>query len=239
MKIRFLCLFLILNSYLAYSQILKPAKWSYSMSKNEVKTGATLELIFHVNIDEEWYLYSTDFDPKLDAPHATFTFVPDASYELVGKLRAIGAKEKFDEIWDGKIKYFTKTAEFRQTVKILKSNPVVSGDIDGQVCSNSSGKCVRVNEAFTFNGLKVLAAEIPIDIQPAIIKKNPKEKMIAPKGNPVPDTSKDNKDNYVFSSRLTELEQQKESLIKRNGQGKDETIEYLKAYLRKNGGNKK
>jgi hypothetical protein len=237
MKISLLSLVLIFNTLFAQAQILKPSKWSYSLSKQEVKTGGTVDLIFRVSIDDEWYLYSSDFDPKLDAPHTEFTFTPDASYQLVGKLKAIGAKEKFDDIWDGNIKYFTKTAEFRQTVKILKSNPVIGGTVDGQVCSNTNGKCIKVDEEFTFTGLKVLTGDTPIDnkVDPPIKKD---KKVTAPQKET---GAKDpvNNDTYVFSARLTELEKQKKKLISRDAQGKDETIEYLKAYLRKNGGNKK
>jgi hypothetical protein len=237
MKISLLSLVLILNSLFAQAQILRPAKWSYTLSKQEVKIGGTVELIIHVSIDDEWYLYSSDFNPKLDAPHTIITFTPDASYQLVGKLRAIGAKEKFDDIWDGNIKYFTKTAEFRQTVKILKINPVIGGTVDGQVCSNSNGKCIKVDEEFNFTGLKVLASDLPVDnkVQPPVKKDT---KIAAPQKEP---EAKDraNDDTYVFSPRLTELEKQKKNLISKDAQGKDETIEYLKAYLRKNGGNKK
>jgi hypothetical protein len=236
MKIRLLFLVLILNSFsAAYAQILKPAKWTYSVSKQEVKVGSTVELIFHVNLDDEWYLYSCDFDPKLDAPHATFTFSPDPCYQLVGKFKAIGAKEKFDEIWEGNIKYFTKTAEFRQTVKILKSDPVIAGTVDGQVCSNSSGKCIRVNEEFSFKGIKVLTAGLPKDNIPSI--KNKPREVVPQKEDQTKSKDKEDKDRYVFSKRLTELEKQKEKLIRKDAQGKDETIEFLKAYVRMNGGN--
>jgi len=46
-------------------QILKPAKWSYATSTQKYQVGYELELIFKVEIDKNWYLYSTDFDPNL------------------------------------------------------------------------------------------------------------------------------------------------------------------------------
>jgi thiol:disulfide interchange protein DsbD len=244
MKIRLIGLVLILHSFLADAQILKPAKWTYSLSKTEVKAGSTVELIFHVTIEDEWYLYSTDFDPKLDAPHTEFTFNPDPSYQLVGKLRAIGSKEKFDEIWGGNIKYFIKTAEFRQTIKVLNENPVLAGTIDGQVCSNTNGKCIRVDEEFNFTGLKVLPADVPVNIKKIPVKETPVKNILDTKemegqNDHRKNDPKENKTPYVYSARLTELENQKQALIKKDAQGKDKTIESLKAYLRKNKGKKK
>ena len=36
----------------------------------------------------------------------------------------------------------------RQSIKILKENPVIEGQYDGQVCSDVTGQCVPVKGAF-------------------------------------------------------------------------------------------
>ncbi len=152
-----LALVMVLIGISAQAQILKPAKWTYSVSKNEVKAGETVELIFQAAIDQNWYLYSTDFDPNLGPMITTFTFKPHASYQLVGTIKPVKPKKKYDDLWGGEYTYFTGNAQFRQTVKILNAGtpPKIEGSIDYQVCSEVDGKCIPNTEEFSFANIKV------------------------------------------------------------------------------------
>ena len=154
-------LLLLLTAGRLPAQILQPAKWSYSTSKPEVKAGEELDLIFSVKIDPDWYLYSTDFDPNLGPMVTEFKFKPDASYQLVGGIKPVNPKKKFDDIWGGEYTYFTKTAEFRQKVKVLQPNPVIKGTYTYQVCTDADGKCIPFDEDFSFSGIKVTGEAAP------------------------------------------------------------------------------
>ena len=79
MKKNFLALFSFCLLLAADAQILEPAHWSTSTSVSEAKIGDEIDLVFSVNIDDNWYLYSTEF-PCEDGPLKTdFTFKPDLS----------------------------------------------------------------------------------------------------------------------------------------------------------------
>ena len=157
---RFILLTLIFKVFTVSlgAQILHPANWQHHFSKDEVSIGDEVDLIFDITIDAKWYLYSSDFDPDLGPKVTEFIFTPDDSYELVGGIRPIDASEGYDEIFEGNYTYFKGTGEFRQTVKILTGNPVISGSYDYQVCSDIDGKCIPFDEEFTFEGLKVLTS---------------------------------------------------------------------------------
>ncbi len=142
-------------------QILHPANWEHNFSKGEVTVGDQVDLIFEITIDPKWYLYSSDFDPELGPKVTEFQFLADDSYQLVGGVRPIDAKESYDEIFEGNYTYFKGKGEFRQTVKILKANPIISGSYDYQVCSDIDGKCIPFDEDFTFKELKVITTNIP------------------------------------------------------------------------------
>ncbi|HXA02962.1 MAG TPA: protein-disulfide reductase DsbD domain-containing protein, partial [Cytophagaceae bacterium] len=159
MKIRSLFFLLTVLSFSAFAQIEKHAQWKFTVSKSALKVGGSLEITIEANIDEGWYLYSTDYDPKLDAPHASITF-EGTGFKESGTVKAIGAKEKFDEIWGGNIKIFTGKATFKQKLIITKSNPQITVNVDGQVCSHVSGLCVRVKETYLFNDIKASGQEI-------------------------------------------------------------------------------
>ncbi len=141
---------LILLTISANAQILKPATWSHKASQNQVKVGDEIDLIFLVDIDQDWYLYSSDFDPDLGPMVTEFTFEPSKNYELVGDIKPVGAKEKYDDLWEGTYTYFTKKAEFRQTIKVLNADlKAVSGTYNYQVCTDVDGRCIPFDDEFT------------------------------------------------------------------------------------------
>jgi len=160
MKLKYLSLPLLIFALIATTlkgQILEPAKWSHKIEKENVNVGDEVDLIFNVTIDKDWYLYSTDFDPELGPMVTEFTFLPNDYYELVGSVRPIGAKKKYDEIWEGDYTYFKEKAEIRQTIKVLKDDFGVAGSYIYQVCSDIDGKCIPFEDEFQFG--KVITAK--------------------------------------------------------------------------------
>ena len=130
-------------------QVLDPVKWQQSFSSDNFSRGSEIELIITADIDKDWYLYSTDFDPDLGPIVTEFSFTENASYELNGGIRPIGSKEKYDELWEGNYTYFKKTAEFRQPITILDENfEGIEGSVSYQVCSDISGKCIPFTKKF-------------------------------------------------------------------------------------------
>lgn len=138
-----------------HAQIINPTHWTFTTSKSVVKTGETVELIFKIRLDGDWHLYSTDFDPNLGPKVAVFNFTPNPGYELVGKIIPIGAKEEYDEVFEGKVRLFHGSAEFRQKVKILANFKTITGSYQTQTCSDKAGRCVDQDEEFSFGPFTV------------------------------------------------------------------------------------
>ncbi|SMD35360.1 thiol:disulfide interchange protein DsbD [Reichenbachiella faecimaris] len=148
-----IAIFFILLSVQSWAQILKPATWSIKVSNPTVQVGEEVDLIFNVKIDDNWYLYSTDFDPDLGPMVTEFEFIPHVSYAVVDSLAPIGAKKKYDELWEGEYTYFRHTAKFVQRVKILAKNPDIKGSYAYQVCTDVDGKCIPFDDEFDFGQL--------------------------------------------------------------------------------------
>lgn len=126
---------------LVFGQLVKPAEWSFSVSKSEIKAGDEIELVLKADIPRDWYMYSNEFK-STDPIKASFTFEKHASYKLVGGVKAINPITKQDEIF-GEVKIFKKKAEFRQKIKVLAANPVIKGMVvEYQICSDITGQCV-------------------------------------------------------------------------------------------------
>ncbi len=167
-----LILLLILGSAALQAQILHPANWQHKFAKDTVRIGDEVDLIFDVTIDETWYLYSTDFDPDLGPKVTEFTFTPHPSYELVGNVRPIDAKEAYDDIFEGNYTYFRTKGEFRQKIKVLKAGLTIEGAYDYQVCTDVDGKCIPFDEDFSFEGLVVLSETGALIDKPEITPKD-------------------------------------------------------------------
>ncbi|MEM6843276.1 MAG: cytochrome c biogenesis protein CcdA [Bacteroidota bacterium] len=169
----FLLFLTLVTSCEAVAQILTPAIWQVSWSDEDAKAGEEVDLVFTVTIDQDWYLYSSDFDPDLGPMVTEFTFEPGDGYELVGEIKPIGAKEKYDELWEGNYTYFTEKAEFRQTVKVLDKNPgKISGSYSYQVCTDVDGRCIPFDDEFT------LAAPLGGKAESSVEQSDVEEKLV-------------------------------------------------------------
>lgn len=169
--------FLVFIGNSVIAQILTPTKWEWELSSKNLKVGDEVDVVFKAIIDKNWYMYANDFDPDCGPMHTTTTFTPDASYQLVGTLRAINPTAKHDEIFDCDVKIFKGTAEFRQKIKVLTASLKISGMYEGQVCTEVEGKCVPFDGDFsiedvTVSTVKSAAAETKIE------KKETKEVVV-------------------------------------------------------------
>lgn len=216
-----------LISLTAFSQqTSKKVKWTTSVSKKEVKVGEEVELIFKGKIDDNWYMYSSDFDPDLGPLVATFNLAENDTYEKVGDVVAVGSKSKFDDMWGGKYTYFTGTAEFRQKVRILKENPVINVKLNGQVCSEETQACIPVFESFKFDQIKA----IPVEKTTGSVTPGPKPKTVSARpstATPEPVTKP------CLDGDLKCLQDQRQKTYGKNGN--DEARDQLKEFVRKYG----
>lgn len=160
MKYLFSLLLIGVITLTTHAQILQPAQWSYDVSQNSAKVGEVIDLLFRAEIDRDWYLYSSDFDPECGPMVTTFIFIPHSSFELVGDIKAIGAKKKYDEIFECDYTYFRKKALFRQSIKILSNDLRITGGYEYQVCTDVDGKCIPFDDEFDFSKRIAVAAPV-------------------------------------------------------------------------------
>ncbi|UXP33693.1 protein-disulfide reductase DsbD family protein [Reichenbachiella agarivorans] len=148
-----IAIILIFFSVQGSAQVLQPAKWSLDISVSEPEIGQEMDLTFNVKIDQDWYLYSSDFDPDLGPLVTTIEFEPHASFELLGGITPVNPQKKYDSLWEGEYTYFKKNAQFTQRVKILSTNPTIKGSYFYQVCTDIDGKCIPFDDEFDFSPL--------------------------------------------------------------------------------------
>lgn len=165
-------------SFSSFAQILKPATWSWEASATSVKVGDEIDLVFKATIDQNWYMYSNDFDPECGPLLTTITLTPDPGFKLVGSVRAIDPKKKIDEAFGCEVKYFKNKAEFRQKIKVLSANLKLSGTYEGQVCTEVDGKCIPFDGEFLFEDIAVTGSSGKAEVKEA--KKVQEKPVVVP-----------------------------------------------------------
>ncbi len=135
------------------AQIEQHSKWkTYTepADLSNIKVGETIKLYFEVDIEKDWYVYSSDFDKNLGPIVSELTFEKSDAFEVVGGLKAVSPKKKYDDLWEGEYTYFVKKGKFYQVVKILKPNATIKTTLTYQECSETSGKCIMQEPEFSF-----------------------------------------------------------------------------------------
>ena len=153
--------FTLLFSFLGYSQIFNPVKWS---SKVEQKSDNEFVLVMDVVIEDEWHLYS-QFTPDGGSQPTVFTFKESkGNYQLVGKTKESPYKKVFNDVFEVDEYYFAKKATFKQTIKV--TNPklkTIKVYVEYQVCKE---QCIQGDNTFTFTlpEIKTAAVETANDV---------------------------------------------------------------------------
>ncbi len=153
----FIAIFSVVSSK---AQILQPAKLTAGNSVTSAKVGDEIDLIFKAQIDPQWYIYSLGFDEDCGPIPMIITLDKHPSFELVGSVVAINDKAKHDKIFDCDVRIFEGTGEFRQKIKILSNDLVLKGTYEGQVCSETEGKCVLFDGDLAFGKIAVTGKNI-------------------------------------------------------------------------------
>ncbi len=151
--------FFLLISLQLPAQILKPVSITTEVSKNAVKTGEEIDLVFNATINKNWYMYTTGFDPDCGPIPLTIDLQANDAFELVGKLTAVGDLSKHDANFDCDVRYVEGKGQLRQRIKVLKPGPLqIIGEFAGQACSNIDGQCVQIGDDLYFAEINVTGA---------------------------------------------------------------------------------
>ncbi|MDR7129819.1 thiol:disulfide interchange protein DsbD [Algoriphagus sp. 4150] len=137
---------LLFFSFYAQAQIIAPPKWTISIDRENLSVGEDSKLVFEAEIPAGWYIYANDFDPDL-GPLLTILKLDDSkSFQLKGGLKAIDSKTKYEEVWEGEVKYFIRKGRFEQAFIPQADKGEFSGTIEYQMCSDLTGQCVNYEE---------------------------------------------------------------------------------------------
>jgi thiol:disulfide interchange protein DsbD len=172
---------LLLMAWLpAMAQIQDPVQF-----KTELKTlsDQEVEIVFTGKIDAGWHVYSTDL-PSGGPISATFNAETLKGAELDGKLMPEGKEiEKFDKVFDMKLRFFEGQATFVQKLKLTAEDYVLQGYLEYGACNDEN--CLPPTAVnFEFKGKAGDLAAAAQDDEPA-------DSLSEASGNAVSDAASD------------------------------------------------
>lgn len=130
-KIIILLIFVISSNL--HSQIHDPISWKTSVEKI---TAKEYNLTVSATIDSGWHLYSQNV-PKDGPIPSTFIFEKSNDYKLVGVPTEEVGQTVDDKVFGMKIKYFEKSAVFKQKIQVSNLNSFkIIGEIEFMVCND-------------------------------------------------------------------------------------------------------
>jgi len=147
----------VLNSLNRDAQIVEesnritPQLWKIKLNPNPFKVGDIVTLQMISDQIDDGLIYSNGMAENC-ASNASLMLKRHRSFELVGGLTSMGAKEQVDEILGCKTFLFDKNAVFLQKIKILNMNLSLQGSLEYQKC-NSKGNCVLFERSISLRGV--------------------------------------------------------------------------------------
>lgn len=131
-----------------------PTSWTYKVQK---QNDSTFDLIFKLNLKENWHIWS--LNPGGDGLQLppTFSFEKNPNIRLVGAIVEAGNNKvtgAMDGV-DGTVSYFTNDVVYTQKI-IARGNTIVKGSHRYQVCDETQCLAPKTKSfSFTLAGLPV------------------------------------------------------------------------------------
>ncbi|MFD1096262.1 protein-disulfide reductase DsbD family protein [Salegentibacter chungangensis] len=137
----------------AHSQVIEAPEWKAEIQEDSYSSGDTIRVKFTAKIPKDWYMYSSDFDPNLGPTVTQFQYNNSTDSKALGPVTPVGAKKKYDEIFEGEYTYFTKEAVFKQKFRINNKDAIINASVSYQLCSDVTGQCIPFNSDIVVNGV--------------------------------------------------------------------------------------
>lgn len=211
----FLLLFsFTLLSFQTSAQLIAPPKWSIQLADKNPSVGSEVKVTFKATIPRDWYIYSNDFDPDLGPMLTELELKTTEGVQLVGNLKPINPKNKFDKIWEGDVTYFEGSGTFEQLVKITGNSIKLVGAISYQMCSDVKNQCIPFEEEFTITATATGTVSSSADATTAAVSlEETVEEVLEDAGEEVPSTTPQEASSDVPTYIDLTADEEQESLI--------------------------
>ncbi len=148
---------MFLTTLTAFSQ-LPPPDVTDTKSHLEVKAsligkkakGEYVSLMLEFKIENGWHLYAHNSEEGGPIPLS----IEFTNSEGVSKIEKLfpnrDPHEKYDDIFEVTVRSFKKRVVYSTKVKVKDPNFKINVKVEGQVCSDKTGQCIKIVENLVF-----------------------------------------------------------------------------------------
>lgn len=126
------------------------AQWQFKFAKSSFEMGEEVELVFQVQLEKGWSLYSSDCKAKKGVEPTQFEFAENGSFAVTSTIVPVAALAQKNEVEGVETTYFTQKGEFRTKVRLDDPNYDISGTIKGMLYNERLGKSIPFQKTFHF-----------------------------------------------------------------------------------------
>lgn len=101
----------------------------------EFKKDSNL-VVFTAKITDGWHLYSQYVQNDVGPVPTSFSFNPNPSITLIGKVEEPAPIVKYEEVFEANLSYFVSRVSFKQKIQ-AKPGAVLTGKITYMICNDS------------------------------------------------------------------------------------------------------
>jgi len=116
--------------------------WKVYTEPSVFSVGDTISFVLETTIEDDWYIYGSDFDDKCGPTLTSIEFSTLSGAKTFGKLKSPNSKRKFDDVFGCEYSYFKKKAKFIQKLIVSSTQVKITGFRSYQVCTLTSGLCI-------------------------------------------------------------------------------------------------
>lgn len=134
MRKLWIVLLLLIGYSTAFSQILKPVKWSFS---SQLIDGQTLRVTASASVDKGWHVYALSLPDNGPIP-TRFSITPSDLYEISGNIiEKPKSKVQHDKTFGMEVGYFEGSFLLVQELKVKSSKSfTVTGELEFMACND-------------------------------------------------------------------------------------------------------
>lgn len=134
MRKLWIVLLLLIGYSTAFSQILKPVKWSFS---SQLIDGQTLRVTASASVDKGWHVYALSLPENGPIP-TRFSITPSDLYEISGNIiEKPKSKVQHDKTFGMEVGYFEGSFLLVQELKVKSSKSfTVTGELEFMACND-------------------------------------------------------------------------------------------------------
>jgi thiol:disulfide interchange protein DsbD len=123
-------------------------KWDFKFEHKNLKAGDEVPIICSANIQKDWLLFVSDYDPRWGIKSIEFEFSENGTFGVIKPVLPMLRAHQHECSQDGQFQNIAEKITFRSLLRIEENKFEVSGTVRGQLYHQKTGQYVLFQKQF-------------------------------------------------------------------------------------------